>query len=109
MKIYTIILPWDLKIEEMCDKELAKFSEIILCIIASILKGACSVSKWLKICIKEKKYEESKLICIEYPRYVRYRTRNFIYLLKCSLPDRLEKIHIAAMFYLEKLLNREMM
>lgn len=32
MKIYTIILLWGLKIEKMCDKELIKFLEIILCI-----------------------------------------------------------------------------
>ena len=89
-EIYILLL-WGLKIEKICDKELAKFSEIIFCIAISILQGACSESKWLKICINEKKYEKSKPVCIDYLLHV--RSRYFIYILKCFLPTRLKKVH----------------
>ena len=88
-EIYILLL-WGLKIEKICDKELAKFSEIIFCIVISISQGACSESKWLKICIN-KKYEKSKPICIDYLLHV--RSRHFIYIVKCFLPTRLKKIH----------------
>lgn len=84
-EIYILLL-WGFKIERICDKELAKFSEIIFCIVISILQGACSESKWLKICINEKKYEKSKPICID-------DLLHFIYILKCFLPTRRNKMH----------------
>lgn len=60
-EIYILLL-WGFKIEKICDKELAKFSEIIFCIVLSILQGACSESKWLKICINENMRKVSQYV-----------------------------------------------
>lgn len=60
MEMYVYYnLHWDLRIDKMCDKELAKFLELILCIYKQFSE-ACWVSQWLKMCKKENKYGKKK-------------------------------------------------